>query len=191
MAVAAALAALATLALLACHPGATASPPPAASSPTPAPTPAPTPTPTPAASATAHASASAPVGTATPAATPTSPPATVGLDGPGLDDAWTPALAARLTKAAEAAPPGQMQQPGPDPERDRAIQALFGPNCRLERTCGPLWGIDCDAAVDGPYYYARPHLEHVERITTCGGACMGGRCTKCPPRADGWTCATY
>jgi hypothetical protein len=109
-----------------------------------------------------------------------------------LDEAWTPALAARLTKQAEALPRGTMQfPPPPDAERDRAIRASFGERCRLERTCGPIWGIDCEAAVDGPYFYVRPRVDRLERITTCGGACMGGRCTNCPPRNEGWTCATY
>lgn len=116
--------------------------------------------------------------------------ATLGAD--SLDGAWSPTLLARLTKAADALPAGQLvSRPSPDAERDQAIQKSFGQRCRLERTCGPLWGIDCEAAVDGPYYYARPHADHVEQITVCGGACMGGKCTNCPPRAQGWTCATY
>lgn len=81
--------------------------------------------------------------------------------------------------------------PAPDAERDAAIKARFGQECRLERTCGPLWGVDCDAAADGPYYYVRVKPTALEVITTCGGACMGGRCTNCPPKNEGWTCPTY
>jgi hypothetical protein len=47
-------------------------------------------------------------------------------------------------------------------------------------------GVDCKAAVDGPYYYVR--RESLEVVSTCGGACMRG-CTNCPP--SDWTCATY
>lgn len=67
------------------------------------------------------------------------------------------------------------------------IKAKFGSECRFERACGNLWGIDCHAATDGPYYYAKPGS--LEQVSVCGGACMGGRCTNCPPKE--WTCATY
>jgi hypothetical protein len=67
------------------------------------------------------------------------------------------------------------------------IKKTFGERCRLERTCGDLLGIDCDAAVDGPYYYVKPGS--LEKVSTCGGACMGGKCVNCPPAE--WDCATY
>ncbi len=87
-------------------------------------------------------------------------------------------LLTRLAREADAKRAGVVDlAPPSDGERDAAIRRTFGSRCRLERTCGPLWGIDCDAAVDGPYFYARPRADHVDRITTCGGACMGGRCT--------------
>lgn len=102
------------------------------------------------------------------------------------------ALLERLAREAAAIPNGQLRKSPPrDAERDRAIKAQFGDRCRLERTCGPLWGIDCQAAVDGPYYYVRPRADGWIRITVCGGACMGGRCTNCPPKNEGWTCETY
>jgi hypothetical protein len=105
---------------------------------------------------------------------------------------WPPALLARLARAAEAIPNGEIHVgPPADDERDRAIRARFGERCRLERTCGPLWGVDCEAAVDGPYYYLRVRADRLEELATCGGACMGGRCTNCPPSAEGWTCKTY
>lgn len=103
-----------------------------------------------------------------------------------------PALLTRLFKEWGALPSGTVNlHPRADAERDAAIKARFGQQCRLERTCGPLWGIDCDAAVDGPYFYVRVKPTGLEEITTCGGACMGGRCTNCPPKNEGWTCPTY
>lgn len=53
--------------------------------------------------------------------------------------------------------------------------------------CGDLWGIDCEAAVDGPYDYVK--ADTLEIVSRCGGYCMGGRCTNCPPRE--WKCPTY
>jgi hypothetical protein len=147
----------------ACRSGAPQAQPPASASTSPPPTPTPTPPPT--ASATAPSS-------------------------PSGD--WSPALLARLTREADARPAGKLDEhPAPDAERDRAIRKTFGERCHLERTCGPLWGVDCGAAVDLPYYYLRPRADHVERVATCGGVCMGGRCTACPPRAQGWTCPPY
>ena len=129
------------------------------------------------------AAAPAPVASSASSA-PSVPPLTLG--------GWSPALLARLARDADAKPPGQLDaHPPPDAERDRAIRAAYGERCRLERTCGPLWGVDCEAAVDGPYHYLRPRTDHVEELATCGGACMGGRCTDCPPVKQGWTCATY
>ncbi len=75
----------------------------------------------------------------------------------------------------------------PDAARDARIKARFGSRCRFERACGALWGIDCNAAADGPYYYVVP--ADLEPVSTCGGACMGGHCTNCPPHE--WTCPTY
>ncbi|HEY2368040.1 MAG TPA: hypothetical protein VGH87_16695, partial [Polyangiaceae bacterium] len=67
------------------------------------------------------------------------------------------ALLARLARDADAIPKGTLRKsPRPDAERDRLIHTTFGGRCNLERTCGPLWGIDCQAAVDGPYFYVRP-----------------------------------
>lgn len=91
-------------------------------------------------------------------------------------------------KLGEEPPP----QPGPEPEPidDPAlttrVQERFGERCRPERFCGELLGVDCGAAVDGPYYYVQK--TDLKPISTCGGACMRG-CTNCPPKA--WTCPTY
>jgi hypothetical protein len=102
------------------------------------------------------------------------------------------ALLARLARTADAIPRGELHASPPrDDERDRAIQKRFGQRCHLERTCGALWGIDCEAAVDGPYFYVRPRADGFQEITVCGGACMGGRCKNCPPKNEGWTCDTY
>lgn len=74
------------------------------------------------------------------------------------------------------------------PELAAQIRRTFGERCRFERACGPeLIGVDCDAAVDGPYYYVR--RGSLEVVSRCGGFCMSGTCTDCPPK--GWTCATY
>lgn len=98
----------------------------------------------------------------------------------------------RLAREADAIPMGELRHPpAPDAERDAMVHGRFGNRCRLERTCGPLWGVDCEAAVDGPYYYVRVRPDRLETISTCGGACQGGRCTSCPPKAEGWTCAVY
>jgi hypothetical protein len=98
----------------------------------------------------------------------------------------------RLVREADAIPAGQLRKSPPrEGERDRAIERRFGERCKLERTCGPLYGIDCQSAVDGPYYYVRVRSDGFHEITVCGGACMGGRCTNCPPKNEGWTCETY
>lgn len=84
-------------------------------------------------------------------------------------------------------PPPAPAQPPPDPALAARVQDKFGERCKLERSCGELLGVDCGAAVDGPYYYVQK--SDLKTVATCGGACMGGRCTDCPPKA--WTCATY
>ncbi len=73
-----------------------------------------------------------------------------------------------------------------DPELDARIKEKHGPSCRFARACGDdLLGIDCNAAADGPYHYVK--RADLEIISTCGGACMGGECTNCPPKE--WTCS--
>jgi len=92
-----------------------------------------------------------------------------------------------------AAPPPADEQPRGSPptevppELAERIKEKFGENCRFERACGDLIGIDCDSAVDGPYHYVR--RDSLEVVSRCGGACMGGGCTDCPPKE--WTCPTY
>lgn len=98
----------------------------------------------------------------------------------------------RFVREAAAVPRGKLVKPPPeDAQRDAAIREVFGRDCQLERQCGPLWGINCRAEVDGPYYYVRPRPERLEEIATCGGACRGGQCTNCPPKKQGWTCPVY
>ena len=79
--------------------------------------------------------------------------------------------------------------PGPkdsgDPALDARIKEKHGQSCRFARACGDdLIGVDCNAAADGPYHYVR--RADLEIIASCGGACMAGGCTNCPPKE--WTC---
>ncbi|MDC0674694.1 hypothetical protein [Nannocystis radixulma] len=116
--------------------------------------------------------------------------------GPGNPPTTTPASSpapAESEGAGFAAPPPADEQPRGasstevPPELAERIKAKFGDNCRYERACGDLVGVDCNAAVDGPYHYVR--RDSLEVVSRCGGACMGGGCTDCPPKA--WTCPTY
>jgi len=56
--------------------------------------------------------------------------------------------------------------------------------CKLVQECADQVLIDCNSAADGPAYYIDKKAGTV--LATCGGACMGGHCTNCPPK--GWTC---
>ena len=109
------------------------------------------------------------------------PPAEPAVQQPAPDDS-----------AGFAGPPAPEEPPEVEapatasPELAERIKRTFGDNCRYERACGELIGVDCDAAVDGPYYYV--HRESLAVVSTCGGACMRG-CTNCPPST--WSCATY
>ena len=126
------------------------------------------------------------------AAPPTASAAAVSVPALPIPGGWSPALLARLAREADARPAGSWDaHPAPDAARDEAIRNAYGQSCKLQSTCGPIWGVDCGAAVDGPYYYLRPRADHLEQLATCGGACMGGRCTNCPPTKDGWTCNAY
>lgn len=119
-----------------------------------------------------------------------------GNTGPSTPPANTPATtppAADSEGANFAAPPPADEQPRGSPPTEEVppelaerIKQKFGENCRFERACGDLIGIDCDSAVDGPYHYVR--RDSLEVVSRCGGACMRG-CTDCPPKA--WTCPTY
>lgn len=51
---------------------------------------------------------------------------------------------------------------------------------RLDKRCGPIWGVDRGAARDGPYYYIDERT--MRTVARCGGACMAGRCENCPPK---------
>lgn len=105
----------------------------------------------------------------------------------------TEPAAAESDSAGFAAPPAADEprndpaQTDVSPELTARIKEKFGERCRYERACGELLGVDCDSAVDGPYHYVR--RDSLELVSRCGGACMGGACTDCPPKA--WTCPTY
>lgn len=123
-----------------------------------------------------------------------------GATGKSTPPAPTPAAATSETPvggsddggAGFAAPPAEEQPRGgsptaeASPELAEKIKRTFGDNCRYERACNELIGVDCNAAVDGPYYYVR--RDSLAVVSTCGGACMRG-CTDCPP--PGWTCEVY
>lgn len=137
-----------------------------------------TPAPGPVASSVASVVASAPPDVVI-------PPIDLGMGFP-------PELVARLYREWSTVPKGKLDlHPIPDPERDASIKRRFGQMCKLERTCGPLWGIDCAAAIDGPYSYVRVLPDRIEEIVACGQGCQGEICKKCPPRGEGWTCPTY
>ncbi len=89
-------------------------------------------------------------------------------------------------KIAEETAPAATPPAMNDPALIARVKQRFGADCRPERSCGGLLGVDCQAAVDGPYYYVEQ--ADLKVVSTCGGACQRG-CTDCPPRA--WTCATY
>ena len=78
----------------------------------------------------------------------------------------------------------------PDPNRDpglpERISRRFG-ECRLERTCGELIGVDCQSASDGPYFYV--NAKTLKTVASCGGNCMTGPCPDCPPPQ--WDCEEY
>ncbi len=115
---------------------------------------------------------------ATPAAEPQTPPAE-----PPPGDSGTFAKPPGADSPAPSNP-----EPSTDPELDRKVKEKFGQQCRFERACGDMIGVDCNSAADGPYYYA--NKESLETISTCGGACMAGGCRDaCPPA--GWTCPSY
>ena len=89
-------------------------------------------------------------------------------------------------KTVDTPPPAPPQVPV-DAALAARITRKFGELCKHERSCGDLLGIDCQSAADGPYYYAQ--RSDLKTVATCGGACMSGSCTDCPPKA--WTCPTY
>jgi hypothetical protein len=122
------------------------------------------------------AACSAPPASSPPPASAAPAPAAPADDGAGFAD---PKL------GSEPSGPAPSPAPPADPELDAKIKQRFGERCRHERSCGELLGIDCQSAVDGPYYYTQRDLTVV---STCGGACRLG-CTDCPPKA--WTCKTY
>ncbi|HEY0135180.1 MAG TPA: hypothetical protein VGB85_13925 [Nannocystis sp.] len=165
--------------LLACACDGPTSPPPA-TPPAPAAQPAPAPAP-----ATPPAAPATPPATApktppkTPSATPPKTPPDEGDDNPGFADPKT----AAGDEPAPATPPKTAE----DPALAAKITKQFGERCKLERSCGDLLGVDCQSAVDGPYYYVQ--RRDLKTVATCGGACRRTGCTDCPPKA--WTCPTY
>lgn len=60
-------------------------------------------------------------------------------------------------------------------------------SCVLSLVCGDQAGIDCDSAVDGPYYYV--DADDGDILGRCGGYCNRTDpeyCDHCPP--DDWSC---
>ncbi|MEZ4451408.1 MAG: hypothetical protein R3B09_18150 [Nannocystaceae bacterium] len=106
---------------------------------------------------------------------------------PNADPAVDPAEGKSFATPPPTDDPIQNPPPPDDPALAARVREKFGEGCRLERICGDMAGVDCNSAADGPYYYVRK--ADLSTITTCGGACMGGGCTECPPK--GWTCGTY
>jgi hypothetical protein len=118
---------------------------------------------------------------------PTSTPVTA--DKPAAKPADKPDEGASFASPKQAddnAEPAPPTGPPPDAELVARIKERFGDRCRYERACGDLVGVDCDSAVDGPYYYVT--RKDLTTVSTCGGTCRRG-CTDCPPKA--WTCPTY
>ena len=126
----------------------------------------------------------APPPSAAPAAEPAPEPAETPAEAPAADEQ---AAGFADPKHIEPGAPDAPPKTPADPELERRVKEKFGDTCRLERSCGDLLGVDCKAAVDGPYYYAQ--RDDLKTVATCGGACMSGRCVDCPPKA--WTCPTY
>ncbi len=92
-------------------------------------------------------------------------------------------------------PPGTTYQAASDDPRlpDGTVRTLdltrLPGRCVVDATCGGLVGVDCDSAVDGPYYYVEAFSGRI--VEYCGGACMAPSrdspfCRSCPPA--GWTC---
>jgi hypothetical protein len=59
----------------------------------------------------------------------------------------------------------------------------FGFDCKTDKVCGDIIGIDCNSAADGDYLYIDKNTKEI--ISYCGGYCMTG-CTNCPP--EEWDC---
>lgn len=118
----------------------------------------------------------------------TPPPAPNDAPGPaapaGEDDGGAGFADPAQPAETPAQPPPATDVP---PALAAKIREQFGERCSYERACGELIGVDCQSAVDGPYYYVR--RDSLEVVSRCGGYCRGNPCTECPPK--GWTCATY
>ncbi len=162
---------LATLVSFACDGPPSAAPP---AAPT-------TPASTPGASTTASTPASTPA--ASTPGTPTASTTASTASKPTPDEPDEPASFADPKTAAEEQPPATPRPPV-EPALAARISKRFGERCTLARSCGDLLGIDCQSAVDGPYYYAQ--RTDLKTVATCGGACRGRPCPDCPPKA--WTC---
>lgn len=78
--------------------------------------------------------------------------------------------------------------PWEDKDAAAAFKTTIGEQCRVERVCNGVVGVDCHSAADGPYYYY--DRASLKELAVCGGACMGGRCTNCPPKQMAG-CPTY
>ncbi len=64
----------------------------------------------------------------------------------------------------------------------------YGQNCRIEKVCFNLIGVDCGSSTDGPYYYIDRRNEEI--ISSCGGERrISNIQQKCPP--EEWMCKVY
>lgn len=120
------------------------------------------------------------------AAGPSAPPPAADPPANSSPPADNPDSGANFASPPDTPEPTEPAPTPVSPELAEKIKRQFGERCKYERSCGDLIGVDCDAAVDGPYYYVR--RDSLEVVSRCGGACMRG-CTDCPPKA--WTCPTY
>jgi len=68
---------------------------------------------------------------------------------------------------------------------------MRAPNCKLLSLCKNLAAVNCQAEVDGPFYYIDFRQDSL--VMCCGGCCdtsmenlKGTNCSQCPPKE--WTC---
>lgn len=105
--------------------------------------------------------------------------ATAGASAPPPDPA--PRVTADADSASEPVPVVARAQYSnrAEPALAERIERHFGGICRFKASCGELVAVDCGSVTDGPLYFAR--RDSLEIVSRCGGYCMNGPCTDCPP----------